>query len=1098
MNYPSPQLSLASSLRCALSLRKLSMLLAAAGLSAWTLAAPPNASAQVSVSPTSLTWAKVAVGNAGGPKVATLTNNGSAAITISSIAFTGTGGADFTIYQKTCGTTLASAASCTVTVLFKPKSASTFTAALAFTDNASGSPQEVALSGIGTGGVNTGSASLSPSALSWNTVAIGNAGGPKVATLTNTGSSTLSISSIGFTGTDPGDFSIYQKTCGTALAASASCAATVLFKPTASGTRTASLTFGDSAGNSPQQVALTGMGSGGTTGTVSAAPTSLAYGSIAAHTTSAAKSITISNTTTAAVTLSASGLSGTGAADFAVASTTCGSSLAASASCSANVVFKPAAAASYTATWSITSSHSATPLSVSLSGTGTATLASATVSPASLNWIVVTIGNSGGPKTVTLTNTGTTTLNISSIGFTGANPGDFFISSKTCGSTLPASASCTVAVRFKPTLGGARAATLAFTDNATGSPQKVSLTGLGNGGSPITPASAILAEGATQQFTASVPSNWRTSCGSASQTGLYTAPLTPSNCIVYADPTNGGSESLAPVMVTTPITVTPAAVNLHAMSTQQFTSSQPVTWTASCGAISAAGLFTAPTTPGTCTITAKASTGTALAATATASIDVVNYTAWKGGGGLTGAQTHELVLTPANVNSASFGLLWQAKVDGFVNAQPLYMNALTINGAPHNVVFIATANDSVYALDGVTGTQLWQVSLLPAGATAVNSSLVAYADQPQIGILSTPVIDPSTKTMYVVTESLEQNATTYPHRLHALDVTTGQEKFGGPVLITNPQLAPIHKLQRPGLLLSNGSVYVAIGSLNDARPYNGMILSFNAATLAQQSVWVVTPTGSEGGIWMGGAAPAVDENGDIYVATGNGTFDSVSNFGEAAVKLSPTLQLLDYFAPFNWSALSSKDTDLGSGDVMIAPDQNGPFPHELVVCGKPTPVYMLDRDNMGHAGTTSNNIVQTLDNQVGALGPGATTVFACYTAPAMWQQKVYFGGKWDVLKMFTLNPSTGMLSPTPVSQDTLTFGYPGADPVVSANGDTNGIVWTIDPGTGTLRANDATNIANLFYSGSIPGGALRWTVPTVVNGHVYVAEEGLVFGFGLK
>jgi hypothetical protein len=315
--------------------------------------------------------------------------------------------------------------------------------------------------------------------------------------------------------------------------------------------------------------------------------------------------------------------------------------------------------------------------------------------------------------------------------------------------------------------------------------------------------------------------------------------------------------------------------------------------------------------------------------------------------------------------------------------------------------------------------------------------------------------------------------------------------------VSDSHMAPITKLQRPGLTFANGNIYIGIGSMQDETPYNGLLFAFDATSLEQQAVWVVTPSGTEGGIWMGGAAPSVDNSGNIYVATGNGSFDGTSNFGEAAVKLSPGLQVLDYFAPYNFATYDAANVDLGSGNVMIVRDQNGPYPHELIVCGKPSPIYVLNRDNLGGVGATSDNIVQRLDNAVGRLGPKTSTIYACYSSPAMWKQNVYFVGKYDVLKMFTLDSSTGLLSSSPASQDSLVYGYPGSEPVVSASGTSNGIVWTIDTGTGALRANDASNVANSLYSGILTGGAIRWTVPTVVNGHVYAAGKGAVFGFSL-
>jgi len=610
--------------------------------------------------------------------------------------------------------------------------------------------------------------------------------------------------------------------------------------------------------------------------------------------------------------------------------------------------------------------------------------------------------------------------------------------------------------------------------------------------SPLTPT---VSENSAQQFTTNVKAIFTASCGTIDATGgLFIAPFVPGTCQVTATARDGsGSAASTIVTVTSPITITPSSVNLHALNALSFTASQPVTWSASCGSISSSGGYTAPAVQGNCTITATAPGFPVYTEQAIANVDIVNYTAWKGGGRNLGAQTDELSLTPENVNSNSFGIVWTASVDGWVSAQPLYMNALMINGMPHNVVFIATANDSVYAFDGDTGNLLWQVSLIPAGATAVSAASVGFASAPLIGILGTPVIDPTTNTMYVVSETAEQNAT-FPYRLHALDITTGQERFGSPVLISDPNMAPMHKLQRPGLTLANGNVYVAIGSMQDMIPYHGLLFAFDTATLAENSVWVVTPTGSKGGIWMGGAAPSVDEDGNIYVATGDGTMDGTANFGEAVVKLSPSLQVLDYFAPYNWSTYDAANFDLGSGDVLIVPQQSGQHPNELIVCGKPTPIYVLDRDNLGQVGTF-DNVIQELDNQLGRLGPTSPTVKACYTAPAMWGQNVYFGGLYDSLKMFTLDPGSGLLSSTPVSQDPLVYGYPGTEPVVSANGSSNGIVWAIDTSTRTLRALDATNLGNLLYSQSLGSAIVRWTVPTVVNGHVYVAQQGTVVAF---
>lgn len=1159
-----------------------------------------QAASAATVSPASLSWAAVVVGSKGGQKVVTLTNPGTAAININSLSFSGANPGDFTIFSKTCGTTVAAGASCTANIVFGPTATGTRTATLNFNDSDVNSPQTVALSGLGTSGV----VAASPAPVSFGSTAVGASSASQSVTLSNGSTSAITISGVTVTGANASDFLVSGKTCGASLSVGATCSATVVFRPSAAGTRTASVNFNDSATGSPQIVALSGTG-GAVPATASASPASLSFAT-SLGTSSPPQSVTLSNGPGASITISSITLTGANAADFAISSSSCGASLAISATCSAGITFQPSAAGTRTATLTFVDSATNSPQVVALSGAGSSTGASA-VSPSSLTWAAVAVGTRSGQKAVTLTNGNAAAITLGSITFSGANPGDFLVNNKTCAATLAAGASCTANIVFAPRATGARTAILDFNDSDSNSPQTIPLSGLGTsgvvvaspssipfGGSPLgtstAPVSVTLSNGNTSPITVSgvsitganpsdfvfsgttcgatlgvagtcsaklffkpsalgtrtaslsfndsaasspqmvtlsgfggtiltvspqnptvvanrtvlfsstVVSTWNATCGSIGSDGTFTAPATQGTCSVLATATDGSGQTAGTTVTITPgpVVVTPSVVQLHALNTQTFTANQPVTWSASCGNISASGVFTAPGSATACTITATASGGSGWTGTATANVDIANYTARKGGGGLLGAQTNELALTPSNVNANTFGLAWTATVDGVVNAQPLYMNALAINGVQHNVVFVATANDSVYAFDGDTGAQLWQVSLIPPGATAVVSSTVGFTSTTQIGILGTPVIDPATNTLYVVAETSEQNATYFPHRLHALDLTTGAEKFGGPVLVNDPQMAPVHKLQRTGLTLANGNVYFGIGSMQDMQPYHGFVFAFNAQTLAQQAVWNSTPTGSEGGVWMGSAAPSVDDQGNIYVTTGNGDLDGTANFGEAAVKLSPGLQVLDYFAPYNFATYNASDVDLGSGTIMVVPDQAGSHPHELIACGKPTPVYVLDRDNMGQLGTTADNIIQRLDNQLGAYSARTNSVQACFTGPAMWGQNVYFGGKYDVLKMFTLDPNTGLLSSTPVSQGTLAYGYPGADPVVSSNGATNGIVWTIDTKTNSLIASDATNLANTLFTGTLSAPAIRWTVPTVVNGHVYVGEQGEVFGFQLK
>jgi hypothetical protein len=370
-------------------------------------------------------------------------------------------------------------------------------------------------------------------------------------------------------------------------------------------------------------------------------------------------------------------------------------------------------------------------------------------------------------------------------------------------------------------------------------------------------------------------------------------------------------------------------------------------------------------------------------------------------------QSKEFSLTPATISSGKFGQLWSVGLDGPIWGQPLYMNGISVGGKVRNAVYVTTSNDSVYALDADTGSVLWKKSFLSSGVTPVAGSSLKISTQ--IGILGTPVIDPVKQAIFVVAETSENNATYFPHRLHALSLTTGQELTADPELITDPDLQPIMKFQRPALLLANGMVYIAFGSIEDRAPYHGLLFAFDENTLEQKALWNVTPTGSEGGLWMSGSAPMADTEGNIYISTGNGSAGT-NNFGESIVKLSPSLQELDYFTPYNFSSYDSADLDMGSGSLILVPNQNGPYPHEIIACGKPTPIYVINRDALGGRGTTSDNIIQEVDHQIGGTGSVRDAGQPCYNSPGMWQQNLYVAANYDVLKTFVLNPATGMLT----------------------------------------------------------------------------------------
>ena len=488
----------------------------------------------------------------------------------------------------------------------------------------------------------------------------------------------------------------------------------------------------------------------------------------------------------------------------------------------------------------------------------------------------------------------------------------------------------------------------------------------------------------------------------------------------------------------------------------------------------------------------------------------------------TGQNLQETSLTPTSVNATQFARLFQYSVDGDVYTQPLYVPGVSIpNVGVRNVVFVATEHDSVYAFDAdhIDGTTaaLWQTSFInpAAGVTTVSYMDVASTDiAPEIGITGTPVIDATSGTLYVVAVTKEQDM--YVQRLHALDITSGLDQPGSPVVIA-PEIAgsgdggsagvvgfdALRESQRAGLLLSNGVVYVTWASHGDHPPYHGWIVGYDAHTLEQVAVFNDTPDGSNGGIWQGGGGLATDADGNIFCVTGNGTFDANSggrDFGESVLRLdtSDGLQEQDYFTPFNYVALNAGDLDLGSSGPLLLPDQPGAHPHLVLAAGKQGTIYVVDRDDLGQVHSRDDSqIVQSLPSAIGpAFGTGA-----------YWNGTVYYAGVSDFPKAFQM--TNGQLSATPVSQAATKLGFPGASPSVSANGTSQGIVWIVQSdgygsgGPGVLHAYDATNLSlELYHSPTTSGPgdagrAIKFAVPTIVNGKVYVPGRSALTVFGL-
>jgi hypothetical protein len=521
--------------------------------------------------------------------------------------------------------------------------------------------------------------------------------------------------------------------------------------------------------------------------------------------------------------------------------------------------------------------------------------------------------------------------------------------------------------------------------------------------------------------------------------------------------------------------------------------------------------------------TAPSEPGTTTPPPVTQPVAAFSVTTYHYDNARSGLNSQETTLTPANVNIGSFGKLFSFTVDGEIYGQPLYVPNVSIGGSAHNVVYVATEHDGVFAFDadGKTTSPLWQQSFInpAAGVTTVNSNTDfpqangPYDDiYPEIGITSTPVIDASTGTMYVVAKTKENGK--YIQRLHALDIATGAEKFNGPVAIQasmpgqgvvndgkgNIVFDPYIGNQRSALLLLNGTVYLAFASHGDFDPFLGWVLGYDAQTLQQKVVFAPTPDGAGGGIWESGDGPAADAAGNIFLAVSNGDYTAYSggrDYGDSALKLQPsngTLNVQDWFTPFDFQQLNDLDHDLGSGGAILLPDQVSGPAHLMVAGGKGGQLYVINRDNMGKNHVADNNqIVQ----QIALPGP-------LFGVPAAWGNRLYVQSLKGPMQCYANNG--GQFTAT--SNTGQTFGYPGSSPAVSSNGSSSGIVWTLDAtawdnGPAVLHAYDATDCSKELYNSAqngsrdTAGTAVKFSVPTIANGKVYVSGDGTLTVYGL-
>jgi hypothetical protein len=706
----------------------------------------------------------------------------------------------------------------------------------------------------------------------------------------------------------------------------------------------------------------------------------------------------------------------------------------------------------------------------------------------------------------------------------------------------------------------------------------------------VSPSTAsVQAGGGFQQFTATVRNDrhnrgvrWTLSgvacsgspCGtlsattSASRTPItYTAPPNvpnPSTVTLTATSVSNAARSASATITVTgssaarSVTISPKRGGLTITQSLSVTATVQndagaagVTWSASgpacsgttCGTFarvtSNSATYLAPNTAGIYSISAISVADVTKSASISIGVtDLTGVLTYHNNLSRDGTNIHEFALTTSNVNTATFGKLFSCQADGAIYAQPLWVPNLTVAGASHNAIIVATQHESLYAFDAdaTPCTMLWHVNLVDSahggssGETSVLSAgsgaLVGsgYGDiSPEVGITGTPVIDPIANTLYVVSKSVNAS-TQFFQRLHAIDLATGAERVaphsidssisvpgtGAGSVAGRVAFDPRNESQRAGLVLSNAVVYLAWASHEDRDPYHGWVMGFNASTLAlvANGVFNSTPNQvgtlsySRGGIWMGGGAPAVDAAGNLFFITGNGTFDANtggSNYGDSVVRLSTAggLSVADYFTPLDQASLDANDTDFGSGAATILVDQPaGPVTHLVIGGGKQGNLFLLNRDSMGKFSSSTNNVMETVN-----LGN------AIFATPVFWQNSLYVAGV-GTLKQFAFNTSTGKFNGAPFSQSSTSYRFPGATPSVSSNGATNGIIWALDnglyctpqsPGCGAtvLHAYDATNLATELWNSSqaaanrdLAGHAVKFTVPTVANGKVYVGTRG--------
>ncbi|MFZ0318427.1 MAG: Ig-like domain-containing protein [Candidatus Sulfotelmatobacter sp.] len=683
------------------------------------------------------------------------------------------------------------------------------------------------------------------------------------------------------------------------------------------------------------------------------------------------------------------------------------------------------------------------------------------------------------------------------------------------------------------TITAASAANSAITASATITVTAISLS----------PTSATMIGDTTQQFTATLQGvtnagfTWSATGGTISSSGLYTSPSTVGTYTVTATSTLDSALTASATVSVFVFTISPTTATIAPSSTQQFTATiqgltnTSVTWSvdgiadgnATTGTITSGGLYSAPAAIGAHKVTA-----TSVAAptfSVTASLTVINVAqaavlTYHNDDARDGQYLEEVNLTPSNVNSTQFGKLLSYPVDGQVYAQPLYISQLSIAGGTYDVVFVETQNNSVYAFDAdatspQTAQTFWHVGPSTLGPSVYKGDL--YGVNPNVGILSTPVIDASTNTMYLMVETSNTGPNGTPFFLHAINITTGLDQAGSPVAINasyNGDNLETSCYQRMGLALSpvTNWIYIPFGSCDW-----GWVVAYDKTSLAQEAVFESTNGAGGGGFWASGGASAIDDtNGNVYLMSGTDYDDqwiqappnySQVGYNDSFLNLNPTtLDVQSSFTPSDNYALSASDIDLGSGSNVLVPG-NSTYPLVTIGGGKDGNVFVLNPLDMGGF-TSTNNVIQTVQ----ICTNGNDNIFS---TPVYWNGTIYYHCDGYAISAYSWNASTTQMSTMPTSKGTTVFNTHGATPSLSANGNTNGIIWDIDnsnyifklgvpQGPSVLHAYDATNVATELYNSSqaangrdTAGQALKFTVPTIANGKVFVPTSTELDVYGL-